>query len=362
MGRESIYYWKCDRPSAFHGISGERNWDEVAASLAIEVAEQMGEIGSLKPVSTQGNHGLWRTSYHGKEILLRVEDGEEKDDYQLVESHLLEQLRKLGVPTPWVYGGDSSRGRVPYAWQALEWFAVADLQKSLLRGDLNIEAVMPEIGRAVARWQRLKVDGFGPFDTVKLRIGGELVGFHSSYWDYYSLNLDKHLRNLVDAEFLEMAIAKRIMAVVNQHQSLLNGVAGCLVHKDLAFWNILGAGDQIVAFIDFDDAIAGDAMDDLSLLACFHEPAMVSLALQGYRELAVLPDHWQDRLMLSLLRNLITKAVIRAGAGYFEKSDNHFLIASGSSGHGLRTETYRRIVEVLEGLEHPAGKLITHHD
>jgi Ser/Thr protein kinase RdoA (MazF antagonist) len=30
--------------------------------------------------------------------------------------------------------------------------------------------------------------------------------------------------------------------------------AGCLVHKDLALWNILGTEREIAAFIDFDDS------------------------------------------------------------------------------------------------------------
>ncbi|MFN9915135.1 MAG: phosphotransferase, partial [Pirellulaceae bacterium] len=41
---------------------------------------------------------------------------------------------------------------------------------------------------------------------------------------------------------------------------MLNLPLGCLVHKDLALWNILGTRDQIAAFIDFDDAISGDSM------------------------------------------------------------------------------------------------------
>ena len=63
-----------------------------------------------------------------------------------------------------------------------------------------------------------------------------------------------------------------------QRQSLLNLSQGCLVHKDLALWNILGTAREIEAFIDFDDAVSGDAMDDLSLLGCFYDGPVLASA------------------------------------------------------------------------------------
>jgi aminoglycoside phosphotransferase (APT) family kinase protein len=130
---------------------------------------------------------------------------------------------------------------------------------------------------------------------------------------------------------------------------------GCLVHKDLALWNILGTEREIHDFIDFDDSIAGDPVDDLSLLACFHDAAFLRRAFEGYESVRGLPEHHLRRFWLHLLRNMIVKAVIRVGAGYFDRDDGFFLIGSGSSGASLREITLSRLATALRGLREGSG-------
>src|SRR3546814_10749548 len=115
--------------------------------------------------------------------------------------------------------------------------------------------------------------------------GGTLQGYHRRYADYFMLNFDQHVDFLVKEGFLTTAEDERIRAVVHEHESLLQLDGGCLVHKDLALWNILGDARQIAASIDWDDAISGDSVDDLSLLACFHPGDVVSAPLDGSQEI-----------------------------------------------------------------------------
>jgi fructosamine-3-kinase len=136
---------------------------------------------------------------------------------------------------------------------------------------------------------------------------------------------------------------------------LLDLAPGCLVHKDLALWNILGTKSQIYDFIDFDDSIAGDVMDDLSLLACFHDAAFLRRVFEGYQSMRQLPQDHLRRFWLHLLRNMIVKAVIRVGAGYFDRNDGFFLIGSGSSGASLREITLSKLATALRGLREGSG-------
>ncbi|MFN7890956.1 MAG: hypothetical protein ACK5OC_11755, partial [Pirellula sp.] len=53
---------------------------------------------------------------------------------------------------------------------------------------------------------------------------------------------------------------------------------------------------------------------------------------------------------LHLLRNMIVKAVIRVGAGYFDRGDGFFLIGTGGSGADLKRTTHARIALALRGL------------
>jgi hypothetical protein len=47
---------------------------------------------------------------------------------------------------------------------------------------------------------------------------------------------------------------------------------------------------------------------------------------------------------------MIVKAVIRVGAGYFERSDGFFLIGAGRSGGDLKQMTHERLALALRGL------------
>lgn len=351
MSRRGIYYWKCDRAAAFHGTAERDARADLSEQLHAELALHFpGEPIALTPAGGQGNHITFRARIGARETFVRIEDGPERDDYIEVESHVLGQVRALGVATPQVFAVDASRERVPFAWQVLESIPHPDLNSVLKRGALDLASVAEDIGAAVGRWQALQPDGFGPFDPARLREEGRLAGFHPSYADYFHLHLERHLRFLTERGFLAADEAQQIAAEIENHRELLALGPGCLVHKDLALWNILGSADGIAAFIDWDDAISGDPMDDLSLLGCFYDGAVLARALSGYASVRPLPKEHRRRFWLHLLRNMIVKAVIRVGAGYFERTDSFFLIGSGTSGEDLRAFTRARLSAALNGL------------
>lgn len=349
--RSMIYYWKCDRPAAFHGTDGNAHHGANGCRLADVLRERFpGRTVSLRPAEGQGNHITWLAVVDGTELFVRGEDGPECDDYLEVESHVLAEVRALGVPVPLMHGMDAGRQRVPFAWQLLENIPHRDLNQLYKEDRLDIPGVGGDIGAAVARWQAIQPRGFGPFDPAIVRCENRLQGFHRRYEDYFFLHLDRHLDFLVGRGFLAQGEAGVMKAEIENHRSLLTLEQGCLVHKDLALWNILGTGTKIAAFIDWDDAISGDPMDDLSLLGCFHDGAFLQHAFDGYRSVRPLPDEHRRRFWLHLLRNMIVKSVIRVGAGYFDRSDGFFLIGAGLSGADLERITRQRLAIALHGL------------
>lgn len=382
MSRRDIYYWKCDRPAAFHGTQSRGEEDaNLASELELELQRHFDTLNViLSPGAGQGNHLTWNADVDEKPLFIRVENGPEKDAHLAVESALLDRVRVAGVVTPRVFGCDASRSRVSFAWQALERIEAPDLNQWFKQGTLEVPKIAFEIGVAVAKWQSITLEGFGVLEQddvgrvwrqpARLFAGTEepggsanessvspeshspntpgLRGCRSSYADYFHLRLDEHLHFLKTRGLL--ANADDILAEVENHRALLDLPKGCLVHKDLALWNILGGQSEIVAFIDFDDAISGDPMDDLSLLACFHDAAFLQRAFEGYQSIRALPENHLRRFWLHLLRNLIVKAVIRVGAGYFERDSGFFLIGSGSSGADLRHFTLARLQTALRGL------------
>lgn len=345
MSRRDIYYWKCDRPAAFHGTQSR---GEADALLAVQLEEQLRRYFDTKsvvlsPGAGQGNHLTWTAEVDGRPLFIRVENGPENDPHLAVESALLDCVRAAGVPTPRVSGCDASRSRVAFAWQALERIAAPDLNHWFRQGVLDTAHIAFGIGQAVGRWQAITLNGFGALDSA-------LSGYRPTYADYYHLRLEEHLAFLVTQGFLTVESRCEIAAEIENHHSLLSVKHGCLVHKDLALWNILGTAHEIAAFIDFDDAISGDPLDDLSLLACFHEASFLHRAFAGYESVRPFPEEHRRRFWLHLLRNMIVKAVIRVGAGYFDRDSGFFLIARGSTGADLRRFTEDRIRLALNGL------------
>lgn len=354
MSRRDSYYWKCDRPAAFHGTGPRPRADEVpeeAIRFALDEHFHPDTL-TLSPAAGQGNHLTWNAELDGKPLFLRIENGPEGDDYLEIESALLGEVAATGVPVPGVHGCDANRSKVPFAWQALERIPCPDLNQWQKAGTLDVESIAFEIGANVAKWQAIRPAGFGPFDLEAWREGRELVGLHADYPTYFRLRLERHLDFLAARGFLDAAQREEISGVIEEHRSLLEIGQGCLVHKDLALWNVLGSESQIAAFIDFDDAISGDPLDDLSLLACFHDGVFLERAFAGYVSVQALPGNHLRRFWLHLLRNLIVKAVIRVGAGYFERESGFFLIGSGSSGASLRAFTGQRIATAIRGLQH----------
>jgi aminoglycoside phosphotransferase (APT) family kinase protein len=363
MSRRDIYYWKCDRPAAFHGTQSR---GEADANLVCQLEKELQRHFETKnvvlsPGAGQGNHLTWNAEVDGELLFVRVENGAENDAHLVVESALIDRVSAAGVPTPRVFGCDASRSRVAFAWQALERISAPDLNHWFKQGVLDTAHIAFVIGQAVAKWQAITFDGFGTLERSALNesqstleedneLCGPLSGSRSSYADYFHLRLDQHLGFLVSSGFLTRAQRDEIDAEIANHQALLDLPRGCLVHKDLALWNILGTPQDIAAFIDFDDAISGDPLDDLSLLACFHDAAFLRRAFEGYASIRPLPAEHRRRFWLHLLRNMIVKAVIRVGAGYFDRGDGFFLIGTGGSGADLKRTTHARIALALRGL------------
>ena len=76
--------------------------------------------------------------------------------------------------------------------------------------------------------------------------------------------------------------------------------------------------------------------------------------MSGYSSIRPLPTDHRRRFWLHLLRNMIVKAVIRVGAGYFERDSGFFLIGAGSSGSDLRAFTCARLFKALQCLRENA--------
>lgn len=350
--RKNIYYWKSDRPYVDGNVQSldTINLFELEELLRDYLITNFKKgLVDLRPAGGQGNHITYLAFYPDDTYFIRVENGPEKDDYMDVESAVLRQVNAIGIPSPKVFHSDNTRSRVPFAIQLIEYIDSKDLNVLDKEGELDIITIAESIGQYLARWQSITPQNFGLFDALAYAETNLLIGFHKSYSDYFLLNWNKHLDYLQHACFLNSFQVAEIKELVKSYSYLLDIPQGCLVHKDLALWNILGTSTQIKAFIDWSDAISGDDMDDISLLGCFHSGQVLDAALKGYSLVKALPEHYEEKLWLHLLRNIIFKAVIRVRGNYFNKPDSFFM--NNTSSGDLRTFTLERILMACEGLK-----------
>lgn len=353
MDRIDIYYWKCDRRAAFHGTSDyERDQTELTAALDAELKERFGDaVGDLAVSVGQGNHRTFTATLEGRRVFIRTEDGIEGDNYLAVEAAATARVAALGVPVAETIAFDCAR-RCGFAWQVIPYLPYRDLNTFAKAGTLVWDGVAPAIGAAIAKWQEVSAPGFGPFSAETALATGDLCALHPSYEAYYRLNLAKHLDYLVAQAFIDSAYAGRILAAIDRRADLLKLARGVLVHKDLAVWNILGTEREAKAFIDWDDCIMGDAMDDLSLMGVTAERTETRQIVDAYATARGLSVDAAPRFWLCWLRNILFKTVIRVGAGYFRKSgDGFFLIGGGGTGASLEETTRRKIEQALVALE-----------
>jgi len=357
IDRQAIYYWKCDRKSAFSGENKDNSQQEIAemeASICEILESYFGDnTAKIKTTNSQGNHFIYLVNHKDKKYFFRLENGSEGDNYMEVEADVLKRIKSIGIPAPIIYDVDSSRTKVSFSYQIMEFINYPDLNSIQKKTKLNINAIATELGEYMAKWQGITFNGYGPFNVGTLRNTGELEGLHKNYKDYFLLNLDKHLYFLLENSFFKNDEVVYIKQAVKLNEKYLYFEKGCLVHKDIALWNILGTENTIKAVIDWDDTISGDPMDDISILACFHTEEVILNIIKGYKNVkGGLPENYIPRFWLHLLRNMIVKAVIRVGGNYFNKKDDFFLIDTGLNGNSLESLTKKKIQKALEGLQY----------
>jgi len=349
--RKNIYYWKSDRQHT------QGNTQDLNRSDILKLQEQLKEyltahfktgLLKLSPAGGQGNHITLLAMYIDQTYFVRVENGPEKDDYMDIESAVLQKINHSGIPSPKLFHSDSSRQNVPFAIQVIEYIKSSDLNILEKKGELELIKIAMDIGKYIAKWQQITFPKFGLLNPLALSEKNILEGYHDTYRDYFLLNWDMHLQYLQDSFFLEKTQVREIKQLVAGADYLLDISQGCLVHKDLALWNILGSPVQIHAFIDWSDTISGDDMDDISLLGCFHSGQVVASALEGYSSVKPLPGMYEKKFWLHLLRNIVFKAVIRVKGDYFNKSGNFFM--NGTREKDLKTFTLERIQCACQGL------------
>ncbi len=328
--RYNIYYRKCDSP--MDNLFKDKYSDAGIEHLVRQICPDAAEI---RPLNCDGNHYAYYVNRNSRPMLFRA-DTSPDDEYMLAETALMKLAHEAGVPVPQVYDADTSMRQVPCRWQLLEWIPYPNLEQIDRKNELNRPEIACQLGHILKRLHSVRLEGYGFINTDILQRNNQIKGIYQSYREYFLCCLDSHLAYLNFHSDKIREILERIP----------EPATGSLVHRDPAFWNILGKPDQIVALIDWDDAVSGDPADDLGMLWCFHDRTFMEELLAAYGDIN---DEFRHRIDLHYLRNMLWKTVLRDRMGYFNKNSDFFLNTGNQI--SLKELTYQKLNEALKRCE-----------
>jgi len=353
--RNNIFYWKYDCPLTEEEKQlyfFENKYELVSADDCVRSAMEdfLGHSPEkITPSGNDGNHFAYIVDSGKESFFFRADDGMLDDEYMLAESAVMEIVSKAGIPVPKVFHTDISKDKYPLRFQIMEFVNVKDLNFYYKNNSLDIEAISRQTGKYLSMLHGIKFDGFGFLNTDLLAEKQEIRGLDETYADYFNKKLEAHLRYLQDNSLLEAKIINKIVDNFQKFSQLLNIKQGRLIHRDLAYWNMLGTENNISALIDWDDAVIGDPADDLGILNCFHGEAVMKTILENYSVDFNIYDNFECRIWLHTLRNMLWKTAIRHQMGYFDKGRDFFL-AKNVDKLSLKDYTMNKIFKSIEVL------------
>lgn len=207
-----------------------------------------------------------------------------------------ESLRARGIPAPEVIALDVSRTLAPRDYLILskiEGQPVADSWKDL--SPVQREQVGYEAGTYLAMMHEITLHGYGHI----LKPENERF---STWYEHVMDNLQGYyLREAVTRQIMTSAERDGILAVFEKHKPILVDVHPArLVHWDYHFSNIMQQNGHITGILDFEWALAGDAMFDLNLRDYWEErrPGSRAPMMKGYTDQRSLPADSEARIAL----------------------------------------------------------------
>ena len=351
--RTDIYYWKCDNPlpieqkRVYNDKYGEADITETVKAIATDFLSEAPQ--AIRHTGSAGNHYAYLIDPGARTYFFRSDDGKVEDYYMLGERAAMDLAARNGVPVPRLFACDVSMSHYPIRYQIFEHIPFPDLNKHDQAGKLDRGAVAQQMGTILARLHDIELDGYGFFAPAKLSTSGQIRGLDASARDYFRKCLHTHLGYLRDVSFLSTEQVNHIERLIDRHDQLLDLDRGRMLHRDMAFWNLVGSPTDVLAVVDWDDVVIGDPADDLSIVRCFYDDDIWIPLLESYRRLRPLPEDFDGRVSLYLTRNMLWKSMIRHYMGYFEITGDFFILNRETAGD-LEKSTRKRLAMGVEGL------------
>lgn len=318
--RTNCFYWQTDRdltPEQYSEIFIKRHEipTDTLKSIIREGVTTLGNISSIEIEEpddnvVEGNVNIVRKiRINNEPYVVRMHPTGVKNGYFYSEKMVLDLAKRNNIPVPEVVEIHEASNPQDMDFMLMT-LAKGQTMSVTLKKDKSLEEkLLVDSGRKMANIHTIKVKGFGPFDNQKAK-NGELVGIHTSYHDFVHAGLEENLSRLVKYDVINAMQADQFRKYFNkQNFEPVDGAR--LIHNDFADWNVLTDGLQITSVLDWDESHAGDPVADLACWSTFFDKERMEKFMVGYKEIASLPEDFEERFHFYRLRYTISKMALR---------------------------------------------------
>jgi Phosphotransferase enzyme family len=291
-----------DEYSVRHAVAGSLGFD----SLRIEPCARQGTFHRLFKVAA----GDASTLVLKASALPRL-----GCDYGLVvEQAVSTAVRALGIGCPEVVRVDLGRHLVAFDF-LIARFDAHPAARDFDDDESTMCALLSSCAAQLRRVHAVRVDGFGhilPPVTDHNRLGGCFAR-----WDaFLQTRLDEHVKACRDLGTLDAAGVVQAFDAFRHLAASEATDEARLLHGDPGSHNLLTDGTRIVSIVDWEDALGGDPLYDLAMLASFHPQRRHSAIFRGYGLGDAVEGAKALRFWTYFLRIALAKTVHRARFAY----------------------------------------------
>lgn len=331
--RSNVFYWQTDRaiePEDAGYVWADRHRYFTDNELIEAVNGSLGEdkLIAIEPVDLDAQTNLGNVNSvragvlaSGKEVIIRNHPKGIENGYFHAEALAAHITKEAGLPSYDTFAVHDYEGGDDFAFQALEKLPGTAIKKWLEIHPQDEAALLPQIGRMMARLHKIPIEGFGPFDNEKAK-GGELIGLHRTFGEAVRAGLLFNLNVLVKEDVLTQEQATKVAEFFKDDNPLLSSAHAVLVHNDFADWNLLTDGSDVTGILDWDECVGGDAVSDIACWSTFFEPGRLEGFLDGYWQIADKPVDFDDKFQLLRLRYVLSKMTLRIRRYSWDPSDS----------------------------------------
>ncbi len=237
------------------------------------IPDEHGEITEIG--NKEGNSRVFSV---GNRYVLRVGNKENK---YVIEHEFIKLAQNAGVKTPKLIVASEDLNKYQFAFSLQQKLPGKSLDKLPEKRWPNI---FSEVGVELAKLYSIKMAGFGPIDSERFGITGQLEGSFATWTGFVDSLFSKRKNEILNKIYIEkpdnfktskltsgqitklLTISQRVGEISDRVNKLsLNFDQASMLHGDLQRMNFIVSDTHLSGIIDFEHILVGDPLFDIAV-------------------------------------------------------------------------------------------------